>query len=238
MILDAVATQSDITLAELRDLLAGPRRERWRCHALAVPRASQDHAQKQSRHAAEQDRPDVLMRRRAWFEGQPARCGFGMTAPMVLDAPMTAEWFLACTEQVLVPTGRPSAAALMPSPQQNAPTTSPQQDIMHTDRKMLYVEDLVRGIMLLIDTVPQRPSSHEEIAAGGSLSPGPRTGWSPSEPSAAPDGRRLAAAMHRSTAIGAAPARRAIGRQRRSGTLRAPHRCGDRGCEDRPAKAP
>lgn len=31
----------------------------------------------------------------------------GMTAPMVLDGPMTAEWFLAYTEQVLVPTLRP-----------------------------------------------------------------------------------------------------------------------------------
>ncbi len=30
----------------------------------------------------------------------------GMTAPMVLDGPMTAEWFLAYTEQVLVPTLR------------------------------------------------------------------------------------------------------------------------------------
>jgi transposase len=30
----------------------------------------------------------------------------GMTAPMVLDGPMTGEWFLAYTEQVLVPTLR------------------------------------------------------------------------------------------------------------------------------------
>jgi transposase len=30
----------------------------------------------------------------------------GMTAPMVLDGPMTAKWFLAYTEQVLVPTLR------------------------------------------------------------------------------------------------------------------------------------
>ena len=27
-----------------------------------------------------------------------------MTAPMVLDGPMTGEWFLAYTQQVLVPT--------------------------------------------------------------------------------------------------------------------------------------
>ncbi|MBC7159042.1 MAG: SDR family NAD(P)-dependent oxidoreductase [Porphyrobacter sp.] len=38
-------------------------------------------------------------------------------------------------------------------------------------RDFTYVEDLVRGIMLLIDTVPQTPSSREEIAAGDSLSP-------------------------------------------------------------------
>jgi transposase len=31
---------------------------------------ARDHAQKKSAHAAEQDRPDVLKRRRAWFEGQ------------------------------------------------------------------------------------------------------------------------------------------------------------------------
>ena len=37
---------------------------------LEVLRAPQDHAQKKSAHAAEQDRPDVLARRQAWFEGQ------------------------------------------------------------------------------------------------------------------------------------------------------------------------
>ena len=31
----------------------------------------------------------------------------GITAPMVLDGPMTGEWFLAYVEQVLVPTLRP-----------------------------------------------------------------------------------------------------------------------------------
>ena len=37
----------------------------------------------------------------------------GMTAPMVLDGPMTAEWFLAYTEQVLVPTLRPGDVVIL-----------------------------------------------------------------------------------------------------------------------------
>ena len=35
---------------------------------LEVLRAPQDHAQKKSAHAAEQERPDVLARRRTWFD--------------------------------------------------------------------------------------------------------------------------------------------------------------------------
>jgi UDP-glucuronate 4-epimerase len=38
-------------------------------------------------------------------------------------------------------------------------------------RDFTYVEDLVRGIRLLIDVVPERPASVDEIAAGDSLSP-------------------------------------------------------------------
>jgi UDP-glucuronate 4-epimerase len=38
-------------------------------------------------------------------------------------------------------------------------------------RDFTYVEDLVRGIRLLIDAVPVRPASKEEIAPGDSLSP-------------------------------------------------------------------
>ena len=37
----------------------------------------------------------------------------GMTAPMVLDVPMTGEWFLAYTEQVLVPTLRPGDVVIL-----------------------------------------------------------------------------------------------------------------------------
>jgi hypothetical protein len=35
-----------------------------------------------------------------------------MTAPMVLDGPMTGDWFLAYVEQVLVPTLRPNDVVL------------------------------------------------------------------------------------------------------------------------------
>ena len=128
---------------------------------MAVLRAPEDHAQKKSGHAAEQDRPDVVARREAWFEGQldldPHRLVFidetgastkmarrhgraprgqrlrmsvphghwktttftgalrltGMTAPMVLDGPMTGEWFLAYVEQVLVPTLSPGDVVIM-----------------------------------------------------------------------------------------------------------------------------
>lgn len=38
-------------------------------------------------------------------------------------------------------------------------------------RDFTYIDDLVRGIRLLIDEVPQRPASKEEIAEGDSLSP-------------------------------------------------------------------
>ncbi|WP_299615942.1 NAD-dependent epimerase/dehydratase family protein [uncultured Tateyamaria sp.] len=38
-------------------------------------------------------------------------------------------------------------------------------------RDFTYVDDLVRGIRLLIDAVPQRPDSPEDITAGDSLSP-------------------------------------------------------------------
>lgn len=37
----------------------------------------------------------------------------GMTAPMVLDGPMTAEWFEAYVEQVLVPSLRPNDVVIM-----------------------------------------------------------------------------------------------------------------------------
>ena len=128
---------------------------------MAVLRAPQHHGEKKTGHAAEQDRPDVLRRREAWFDGQldldPETLVFidetgastkmarlhgraprgerlrgaiphghwktttfvgalrlsGMTAPMVLDGPMTGEWFLAYTRQVLVPTLRPGDVVIL-----------------------------------------------------------------------------------------------------------------------------
>jgi len=38
-------------------------------------------------------------------------------------------------------------------------------------RDFTYVEDLVRGVRLLIDAVPERPAGREDIACGDSLSP-------------------------------------------------------------------
>ncbi len=37
---------------------------------MAVLRAARDHAQKKTAHATEQDRPDILKRRKEWFDGQ------------------------------------------------------------------------------------------------------------------------------------------------------------------------
>ena len=57
-----------------------PGRGGGRLHAVALLRPKKDHAEKKSGHASEQDRPDVLSRRQAWFEGQldldPARLIF------------------------------------------------------------------------------------------------------------------------------------------------------------------
>jgi transposase len=128
---------------------------------VALLRPAEDHAQKKTAHACEQDRPDVLSRRRAWIEGQleldPERLVFidetgastkmarlygraprgqrlragvphghwktttfvgalrrgGMTAPMVLDGPMTGAWFLSYVEQVLAPTLTPGDVVIL-----------------------------------------------------------------------------------------------------------------------------
>jgi hypothetical protein len=71
LILALLGETPDITGGRAAD---GARRARaclrlW--HAAAVLRPSPDHAQKKTAPASEQDRPDVLKRREAWFEAQP-----------------------------------------------------------------------------------------------------------------------------------------------------------------------
>ncbi|MES0057738.1 MULTISPECIES: IS630 family transposase [unclassified Mesorhizobium] len=151
-ILAVIEGQDDITLVELAEFLRAEHAvvfapsTIWRFHSITF--------KKKTAHASEQDRPDVLARRRAWFKAQPdldperlvfidetgastkmarlrgrakrgMRCRSpiphghwktttftgalrltGMTAPMVLDGPMTGEWFAAYAEHVLAPTLR------------------------------------------------------------------------------------------------------------------------------------
>ena len=69
VILGAVEAKPDVTLVELREFLA----EHGASLALStIWRFFARHkiTLKKSAHAAEQDRPDILARRRAWFDGQ------------------------------------------------------------------------------------------------------------------------------------------------------------------------
>lgn len=62
----------------------------------------------------------------------------GMTAPMVLDGPMTGEWFLAYVEQVLVPTLRPDDVVIL----DNLPahkSTAVRAAIEATGARMLFL---------------------------------------------------------------------------------------------------
>jgi transposase len=62
----------------------------------------------------------------------------GMTAPMVLDGPMTREWFLAYVEQVLVPTLRPKDVVIL----DNLPAhkgTAVRQAIEATGANLLFL---------------------------------------------------------------------------------------------------
>lgn len=161
VILTAIESQVDITLVELAEMLRAEHGAQfapstiWRFldrHSMTL---------KKKAHAIEQDRPDVLARRRAWFKGQldldPERLVFidetgastkmarlrgrakrgtrcrspiphghwktttftgalrmtGLTAPMVLDGPMTREWFAAYAQQVLAPTLRPGDIVIL-----------------------------------------------------------------------------------------------------------------------------
>jgi hypothetical protein len=62
LILGLVEKTPDVSLGELQAALA---------EQGIGARAPADHAQKKTAHACEQDRPDVMTQRAAWFEGQP-----------------------------------------------------------------------------------------------------------------------------------------------------------------------
>lgn len=78
VILQAVEVKPDTTLVDLRAVLAERGRRGVEPVALLCP--AEDHVQKKSAHANEEDRPGVLKRRQACFEGQldldPARLVF------------------------------------------------------------------------------------------------------------------------------------------------------------------
>jgi transposase len=62
----------------------------------------------------------------------------GLTAPMVLDGPMTGEWFAAYAEQVLAPTLRPGDIVIL----DNLPahkTTAAREAIETTGARMLFL---------------------------------------------------------------------------------------------------
>ena len=70
-ILDLVAQTKDMTLAEIGEKLAAVARGSGvPVDDLALLRQARADAQKKTGHASEQQRPDVLARRRLWFEGQ------------------------------------------------------------------------------------------------------------------------------------------------------------------------
>src|SRR3546814_16574792 len=62
----------------------------------------------------------------------------GMTAPMVLDGPMTGEWFAAYAQQVLAPTLRPGDIVILA----NLPahkTLAAREEIEATGASMLFL---------------------------------------------------------------------------------------------------
>jgi hypothetical protein len=67
VILGLVAETPDITLVGIRATLAD---RGVRVGIGTLWRFFHDHAQKKTAHATEQDRPDILKRRKAWFDGQ------------------------------------------------------------------------------------------------------------------------------------------------------------------------
>ena len=68
-ILSLLGPGGDANLAEMRAALTA-KGHSFSIAALSRFFARKDHAQKKSAHASEQDRPDILKRRREWFEMQ------------------------------------------------------------------------------------------------------------------------------------------------------------------------
>jgi transposase len=69
-LLDLIKTRSDTTLVEMQEQLAAERDVRASIGTIwtFLDRCGRTH--KKAAHAAEQDRPDILEQREAWFEGQ------------------------------------------------------------------------------------------------------------------------------------------------------------------------
>lgn len=62
----------------------------------------------------------------------------GMTAPMVLDGPMTGEWFVAYVEQVLAPTLRPGDIVILDNlPAHNS--AAAREAVQATGARMLFL---------------------------------------------------------------------------------------------------
>ncbi len=67
-VVTALGPEADRTIEEARRGWAGSRL--WLRYASTLLQAPQHHSQKKTAHAAEQERPDILRRREAWFEEQ------------------------------------------------------------------------------------------------------------------------------------------------------------------------
>jgi transposase len=72
-LLDLIAAEPDLTLDDIRLRLSGTKKAQgWNELDLALLRSSRDHVQKNTLHAAEQDRPDVAAARAALKTEQPS----------------------------------------------------------------------------------------------------------------------------------------------------------------------
>jgi transposase len=71
-VVELVAQKPDLTLQEIRGALAAGHGISVGLTSLSLSQGAEHHAQKKSLHAAEQDRPDVAEKRRAFIRRQPA----------------------------------------------------------------------------------------------------------------------------------------------------------------------